>query len=819
MARDRWQVPTDQLAWRCDPDSLGFETTEELEPLEGIAGQERAIQAISFGLEVDAPGYNLFLVGLPGTGRWRAAHTQIADRARTQPTPPDWCYVHNFDDPDQPVAFSLPAGQGRCFAEDVEKVVTEAGTVIPKALQTEEYEDAKADLIGQYSRLRDEAMDALQEKAREVDYSLQIGPAGVITIPIVEGEPLTPEQYGQLPDEQRQEIDARGQGLPGLIDQTFRRVRAMEREMAEKMQEMEQDVAREAVAPLLDDLRERHQGDAKIARFLQAALDDIVQHLDQFRGQEHVPVEGPPVANMAATMAQMQQEEQMGHYQVNVLVDNSETEGAPMVCEDHPTYYNLIGRMDFQVRFGVMVTGPTMIKPGSILRANGGYLVLDLQDVLSNPLAWDGLKRALRTGEVRLENMGEQLGLIPTATLKPEPIPVDVKVVLIGQPMFYQMLHAMDPDFARLFKVKADFDVEMHRNDMHLDQYAALVAGLCRRDGIRPFSKGAFARAAEHAARLREHQGKLATSYRAAKDLVTEASLQARRHGHDVVQAEDVEQALEAREYRSRMLEEKIQEMIGEGTLMIDVAGRVPAQVNGLSVLDLGDYAFGRPSRITARTFLGRAGVVNIEREVEMGGRIHNKGILILGGYLGGKYARDLPLSLSATLTFEQLYDSVEGDSASSAELYALLSSLADLPISQGIAVTGSVNQRGEVQPIGGVTQKVEGFYHVCKLLGLTGGQGVIIPHQNVKNLMLKDEVIEAVRAGRFHIWAVRSVDEGIEILTGVRAGRQMVDGSFEEGTVNDRVMWRLRRFADTMRKFAEPQEAPPQRELVGNGR
>ncbi|MBI3947599.1 MAG: AAA family ATPase [Armatimonadetes bacterium] len=815
MAEKRWRVPADRLAWRCDPDTFGFQTTAELEALNGIAGQERANKAMAFGIDIDAEGYNLFLVGSPGSGRWIAARTQIEERARTEPRPPDWCYVHNFEDSDQPIALSLPAGQGQQLARDMENLVTEGQEQILKAFQADEYEEQKSAIVRSHSERRDAVMEALQARAREAGFLIQMTPAGMVTVPVVEDQALTPEQFEQLPDEQKREIEERGRELPSQIEQAFRQARAIDREAQEQVRKLDQEVARQVIGQLVDQVRRKYPDNEKVTRFLEAAQSDIAEHVEEFRSLEQIPEDGPAI-NMPVAIAQMQREEMLNRYKVNVLVDNSGTEGAPVVCEVHPTYYNLVGKMDFRVRFGVMVTDPNMIKAGALHRANGGYLVLDIMDVIANPLAWDGLKRSLRSGQMRIENLGEQMGLIPTATLQPEPIPLHAKVALIGPPMLYYLLHSLDPDFARLFKVKVDFDTEMDRDEAHLAQYAAMIAGLTRREKMLPFSKGAVACAVQWAARLREDQFKLAASHRAAREIVAEASYWARQNGREVVEAEDVSQAIEAREYRSRMLEEKIQEWIANGTIMIDTEGQVTAQVNGLSVISLGGYAFGRPSRITARTFLGRGGVVNIEREVEMGGRIHNKGVLILSGYLGGRYARNVPLSLSATLTFEQLYEDVEGDSASAAELYALLSSLADLPVSQSIAVTGSVNQRGEIQPVGGVTHKIEGFYHTCKARGLTGEQGVIIPQQNMRNLMLKEEVVEAARNGRFHIWAVRTVDEGIEILTGAPAGRQLADGSFEEGSVNDRVMWRLRRFAETMRDFSvEPGTEPPIRREV----
>jgi hypothetical protein len=516
MADEKWEVPPENLAWRCDPASLGFETTAQIEPLQGIAGQERAVQAIDFGINIEAPGYNLFLVGVPGTGRWQAVRTQIEAKARTEPQPPDWCYVHNFDNADEPVAICLPTGQGTQFAADMQELLSLSQAEIPKAFQDEEYEELKSQIMREHSERRDALLEGLQERAREAGFIIQVTPGGMMTIPVVDGQPITPEQYEQLPEEQRQQIEERGKELPSQIEQTFRQARAIEREAVEKVRELDQNVVREAVSHLFEKMREKYRGNPKVERFLEGAANDIAEHVEEFRNGNRPPMEGVPGATVAASLAEMQREETMNRYQVNVLVSNAETEGAPVICEEHPTYYNLVGRIDFRVRFGVMVTDPRMIKAGALHKASGGYLVLDALDVLTNPLAWDGLKRTLRTGSVSIENLGEQMGIIPTTTLKPEPIPIEAKVVLVGPPFVYYLLYALDKDFARLFRVKVDFDTEMPLNDLHLAQYTALLAALTRGEGMKPFSAGAVARAVEHAARLREHQGKLATSYRAA---------------------------------------------------------------------------------------------------------------------------------------------------------------------------------------------------------------------------------------------------------------------------------------------------------------
>jgi predicted ATP-dependent protease len=572
-------------------------------------------------------------------------------------------------------------------------------------------------------------------------------------------------------------------------------VRSLEREAREALRELEQQAVRSTAGDPVRRLQEKSQGSPRIVDWLGRLLADVVEHLDDFKEAEEPAVPFP-------LPGLMRRGDRLQRYQANLFVDNSHAQGAPVIIESNPTFYNLLGKVEYRGEFGALVTDFTMIKPGAIQRANGGFLILQVKDVLLNPFTWEGLKRALKSREARIENIGDQFGAIPTATLRPEPIPLDVKVVLIGTPLLFQLLYVYDEDFRKLFKVKADFDTEMDRTPQTMADYARAIGALSNKHGLRPFDRSAVARVLEHSARLAEHQERLSTRFNDVAEVVFEAESWAALAGRKVVPAADVVTAIQEKVYRSNRIEERLRELIHRGQLLVDVTGAKPGQVNGLSVLQLGDYSFGHPSRITARTFVGARGVVNIERETEMSGRIHSKGVAILAAYLGGKYAQDRPLSLNASLTFEQTYSEVEGDSASSTELYALLSELAGAAIDQGIAVTGSVNQKGEVQPIGGVNEKIEGYYQVCKVVGLTGAQGVMIPAQNLPNLMLREEVVEAVRTDTFHVYAVHTVDEGLEVLTGVSAGEAGADGTYPEGTVNQRVSQRLTTLAERLRRF-----------------
>jgi lon-related putative ATP-dependent protease len=602
-----------------------------------------------------------------------------------------------------------------------------------------------------------------------------------------DGEQMSREEFAQLPEEKRTELQSRGEELQSLISQAMLQTRRLEKEAQERLRELDKAVAVYAITPLLDELRQEYIDIPRAVDYLEQVQDDIVEQLDMFRATEQ---QASPLA-----MLQPPQEQFFARYRVNVVVAQEHDAGAPVVIEENPTYYNLFGRVDYRSQFGAVSTDHTMIKAGAVHRANGGYLVLQAMDTLTTPLVWETLKRTIRCREVRIENLGEQYSAIPVATLNPEPIPLDVKIVLVGNPMVYHLLRRADEDFRKLFRVKSDFSVDMARSDDCVRLYARFISSRVRDEQLRPFDKGAVARIVEHGCRLAEHQGRLSTRFIDIADLLSEADFWAGKDAA-VVRAEHVEQAIEQRVYRSNLIEERVQEAIEEGTILIDTGAAVVGQVNGISVYDLGDYRFGRPSRITARVSLGRGQVVNIEREINMSGRIHSKGFAILNGYLHGRYAQDRPLALTASIGFEQTYDEVEGDSASAAELYALLSALSELPIRQGIAVTGSVDQRGEVQAVGGLNEKIEGFFAVCKAQGLTGEQGVIIPRSNVKHLMLRNDVRAAARDGTFHVWAISNIEEGVELLLGRPAGAPGARGRYPPGSLNRLVVDRLARMS-----------------------
>jgi len=616
-------------------------------------------------------------------------------------------------------------------------------------------------------------------------------------VPVMQGQPIPPEQLERLPRETREGMERQAKELQERMEQLIRQGRRLEKEAQERLRQLEREVALFAVGHHFEELEQIYQGQPEVLGYLAQVKEDIPGHLDDFRGVRKEQQELPPELQGAAVR------ERLARYQVNVLVDNGGTEGAPLVEEYKPGYYNLVGRVEYQSRMGAMTTDFRQIKAGALHRANGGFLLVEAADLLAAPMAWDALKRALRTREIRIENMGEQQGAVPMATLRPEPIPLQVKVVLLGSPALYLLLYSQDEEFQELFKVKAEFEPDMEREERNVLGYAGFVSRQVREKGLPHFDRGAVARVVEYGSRLAGDQGRLTTRFSEIADLVTEAGFWARSGGREVVTAGDVERAMEEREYRSGQASERLRRMIREGTILIDLEGAQEGQVNGLSVVQMGDYSFGLPSRITARTSVGSAGVVDVEREISLSGPSHSKGVLILSGYLSAQYAQDYPLALSATLTFEQMYNEVDGDSASSAELYALLSSLSGLPLRQGIAVTGSVNQRGQVQAVGGVTEKVEGFFEVCRAMGLTGQQGVILPAANVRNLMLRGEVVRAVREGAFHLWAVSSVDEGIELLTGVPAGRKGEDGRYPVGTVHQLVDARLRQYAERMKEYS----------------
>lgn len=810
------ELKPEELRYRCDPERFSFRSTEEVEPLEGIIGQERAVTAIDFGLAVRRKGYNIFVAGPTGTGRGTYVRAAVTERAKLEKPPDDWCYLYNFGEPDRPLAVRLPPGVGARLQQDMEDLLEDLRSLVPRAFESNEYERQKSTLVGEMQGRIEEILSGLEKKAQTRGFSIKHSPAGLAAVPLKEdGAPLEEEEFEKLPDAEKELINDHGRQVHTWVSETIHEVRGLEKEAKSRLKDLDQQVGLYAAGPLLDRLKDRYRRYGRVAAYLDALKDDISKSLEIFRSLEEgggaggggAAGAGEAGAALAAALfprdGRVDRELYFNRFRVNLFVNNTNTGGAPVVYEPHPTYYNLFGKIEYQGQMGNYATDFSMIRAGAIHRANGGYLIVQAGDLLADPYAWEALKRALQNERAVVENIGEQYRLAPAASLKPEPVPLDVKVILIGNSHLYQLLYHYEEAFRKFFKIKAEFDSEMDASPEHLDRYAAFISAVCRRDGLGHFGVEAVARVVEYSMYLVSSQEKLSTRFNEVVEIIYEADAWAEAEGAKIVAPEHVQRAIDAKIARSNQVEEKMQEYIEKGLIHIDTEGAVVGQVNGLSVIDLGDYSFGRPSRITAQTYLGEEGVINIEREVKMSGRIHDKGVLILSGFMGARFAQDKPLTLSASLCFEQSYEGVEGDSASSAELYALLSSLAGVPIRQNLAVTGSVDQRGLIQPIGGVNQKIEGFYEVCRARGLTGEQGVLIPYSNVKDLMLREEIVEAVREGKFHIYAVETVDQGIELLSGKAAGGERgEDGVFPEGSVNWLVDGRLRELAEAYSRF-----------------
>jgi len=799
--------------------SFDFETTDELPMLSDFIGQERAMRAVDFGAGIASHGFNIYALGLPGSGKTTLTRKFLEQIAANEPTPDDWCYVNNFEDPHKPLTLRLPAGQGVALRDAMSKLIEHSRQGISKAFESEEYAQEKEQATKSYQQEQEKELEALQQRLKEDNFSLLRVPGGLVLTPAVEGRPLKERDLEKLSDEEREKVQKLRSKLEKEVERGLRRLREMEEAMRQELKQLDEETTLRAIGHLVEDLRKKYAETPQVVDYLDGVQADIIANVDDFRDEKQS--ERPVLVGMPLPVPTPS----FVRYEVNVLIDRSDTMGAPVIVESNPTYHNLIGRIEHHAFMGAVATDFSMIKPGALHRANGGYLVLPVREVLINYLSWEALKRSLKDRRIRIEELGAQLSLISTVTLEPESVPLDVKIVLIGNPLLYYLLHYYDEDFQKLFKVKADFATTMDRTPETEKQYALFVQTICAEHSLRPFDRSAVARLIEHSSRMVEHQDKLSTRFGDIADLVHEASFWATRrldgpskdvegqaddaHAKDAgaVTAQDVEQAIKEKVFRNSLIEERLQEVIAEGTVRIDTSGEVVGQVNGLSVISLGDYAFGRPSRVTASTYIGKAGVVNIEREVELSGPIHSKGVLTLSSYLGHKYAQTGPLTLSASLVFEQSYSGVEGDSASSTELYALLSSLSNYPVKQGIAVTGSVDQHGRVQPIGGVNQKVEGFFDVCRAKGLTGDQGVIIPTANVRHLMLREDVTEAVAKGEFHIWPVSTIDEGIALLTAREAGELDDNSLYPEGTVNRAVADRLAEMAEALKKEKEEAE------------
>jgi len=801
------ELSADQLRRACIPTDLSFQSTDDLEQMNEIIGQDRATRAIEFGLDIPSYGYNIYALGPAGAGKTTTIAKYLERKAAERPVPNDWGYVNNFQRPDEPLALRLPPGGGRDLRDRLDALLNKLEEQLPKAFESENYEQHRKEMVEELEQRRRQVLEAMESFARERGFAIVQMPMGLLFAPLIDGKAATPEQFEQLPVEEQKAYQSKEPELRTEMERSLRELKALSDEAVNRLQNLDREIAAATVGPGFDELQADYVAWDEVVEYLLAVREHISQNVEQYKSGAGVQGDRPS----PATLLLGPPESLFEHYRINVVVDHGGETGAPVVVETNPTYYNLIGRIEQEAQFGTLVTDYSLIKGGSLLRANGGYLVVDARALLRQPLAYEALKRSLRHQQVKIEELGAQFSLIATTSLSLEPIPLDVKVILIGDPYTYYLLYAYDDEFQKLFKVRADFASQMDWTAENMVKVARFIRTRCAEEDLPPFDASGVAKVIEYSGRLVEDQRKLTTRFAHVADIVREAAYWARTAAKDrpagpfFVADQDVQRAIDERRYRSSLVEERVREAIVNDTVMIDVAGAKVGQVNGLAVLALGDTMFGKPTRITAKTFLGQAGVVNVEREAKLSGKVHDKGMLILSGYLGGKFAQDKPLSLTATLAFEQSYDGVDGDSASSTEVYALLSALARLPLQQGIAVTGSVNQHGQIQAIGGATAKIEGFFDVCKEKGLTGQQGVIIPAANVQTLMLREDVVEAVAAGQFHIYPVSSVDEGIAILTGLPAGERGPDGRYAEGTVNRRVDDALRGLAVRLRNFGKP--------------
>ncbi len=794
----------DELYQCCDPQIFPFESTDELPETYETIGQERALSAIDFGLNLDSKGFNIYILGESGTGKLTTIRTLLEKKAADEPVPQDWCYVYNFKDPDFPLAVSLKPGSAMTFHKDMEELIKILKVEIPKIFESKEYEKQKNVILEEFQKKQKELFSDLEEEATAKGFSIRKTVSGLLIVPVKKsGEPLTEEEYASLDEEKKSKIDEIGKVLQEKLNDIAREVREGEKKVKDILSKLEREAALTAVGQFMEEMKSKYKDQEKIVSYLNEVTEDILEHLDDFKMHEE---QAPQLPFMKGQKA----EPTFTRYTVNVLVNHKDSKGAPIVYESNPTYLNLFGRLEHRFQYGVAITDFSMIKSGSLHRANGGYLIVDALDLLRNIFSYEALKRAIRNREIKLEDIWEQYRLVSTSTLRPEALPLNVKVILLGNPHLYYLLYNLDEEYRELFKVKSDFNVRMPKNNETMQKYASFIASRCKQGGYHPFDKSGVAKIVEYGSRLAEHQGKLSSKFSEIADVITESNFWAKKAGSTLVKNEHVEKALQEKIYRTNRIEERLQELMMEGTLIVDSTGDKVGQVNGLAVLDMGDYRFGKPSRITARTYAGKSGVINIERETKMSGKIHEKAILIITHYIGSTYAQKKPISFSASITFEQLYDMVEGDSASCAELYVILSSLAGIPLKQNIALTGSMDQNGDVQPIGGVNEKIEGFFDLCKLRGLDGTQGVIIPKKNVHNLMIKKDVVDAVKDGTFTIYPIERVEEGLEILTGMPAGERREDGTYPEGTVHYLVLQRL---TEITRSFKEKKDKEKEEE------
>lgn len=787
-----FRLAPEELYHTCRLDRFDFSSTAELEPLSTTIGQDRALEAIEFGVEMQHGSFNLYVMGSPGLGRHTLVRDALKDHAGNAPTPPDWCYVANFKRPHNPRILQVPAGTAHQLQIDLRQLIEDLLVAIPAAFQGDEYQRRHREIVEELKSEEEAAAQELGRLAAERDIVLLRGPTGYTLTPQKDKKILSPDDFEALPKEEKEHFLESLEEMKAKLKETMSKVPQWQHRLQNRQRELDRETMKLTVTQFLAAIEKKYEEYANVVTYLQQVEADIIENVDQFRG---IDADGEQAFSA--------DDEVFLRYQINILVDNAETRGAPMVFEDNPTYQNLVGRIEHIARMGTLSTDFTLIKAGALHRANGGFLILDAEKVLANPFAWEGLKRALTAQEVRIESLERQLSLVSTISLEPQPIPTGLKVVLIGSRQLFYLLKEYDPEFALLFKVAADFSEELPRENENELMYARLIATLQHREGLREIDRDGVARIIEHSARLSEDGHRLSLHMGALVDLLREADYRAAQHDQLLIQSGDVQAALDAQAHRTSQIQEKLREQMLENTIRIDTEGSQLAQVNGLSYLQLGDYAFGAPTRISATARLGSGELIDIERESAQGGSIHSKGVLILTSYLGERYAKHQPLSLTASLVFEQTYSQIDGDSASAAELCALISAIADVPIRQSLAITGSINQHGQMQAIGGVCEKIEGFFDLCERRGLTGEQGVIIPRSNMRHLMLKTGIREATAEGTFSIYAIDHVEQALELLTGMPAGQPDANGIYPEGTVNHLVQLRLAEWIALHRHFA----------------
>ncbi len=788
-----YELDYTQLKNGCFPEDFSFQTTAEVKPLEGVIGQERAVKAFDFGLAVKMKGYNIYMAGPSGTGKTTYARTSTERLAETEPVPSDWCYVYNFQNPRSPLSLKFEAGMGRQFKEDMAELVQLFKTELQKAFRTEDYENQKNAIVRSFDEKRDVLMAEMSATAAEYDFQVKTTTSGVFFMPVVDGKAVGEEDYDDLSEEVKDTIEKNSQMLQEKAASILRDIRELEKESKKQVDQLDYKIGMFAIGHHVNAVQEKYQQYERVIAYINEVQEDVLENISQFFEDEEELEEG--LASLLPMLGKKPAEDVTLKYKVNLIVDHSKTKGAPVVVTFNPTYNNLMGEVEYDSEFGNLTTDFMKIKGGLLHKANGGYLIVQAQDILSAPQAWEALRRVIKTKEINMDSVREQLGAVVAPTLKPEPIPAKIKVIMIGSSYYYEVLSQYDEEFDKFFKIRADFDYEMPRNNENIEKIAQFIKRFVDREKTMEFDVSAVCAIVEYSSRMAERQDKLSTRFNHMAEILCEAVTWAKLENAELVTAAHIKKTIFEKEQRMKLYEEKLDEMLEDNVIMIDTEGSEIGQINGLAVLDMGSYAFGNPTRITATTYVGKSGIVNIEKEARLSGQTHDKGVQIITGFLGQTYAQNFPLSLSCRVCFEQNYNGIDGDSASSTELYCILSSLAELPIRQGLAVTGSVNQKGEIQAIGGVTHKIEGFFDLCKKRGLTGDQGVIIPVSNVRELVLKDEVVEAVKEGVFHIYPISHIDEGVELLTGVSAGKRNKNGNFPAASVHGKVMKKLKAF------------------------